>query len=217
VITIALALQLLAASSAPGLPNFVQVVGINGLPTDSLPRGAFLAGFRGEFAADVLPAEQKNGAGDWDRSAPVSNRFKWLEGDGGGYGGEEAWKLTVTLGSPSAVVLPKRAGEKGRRVLETQRRSRGMIAAFTLQAPTPGRERETPVVDREAFTFPGSDAPSDPDATEGVPAIGYKFDWNEAGRIVARLALEQLHRRSREIDDGVRVSIAPAIRVESGR
>jgi hypothetical protein len=200
-----------AAPPAPGLPNFVQLGSIQGLPSDSLVRGSFMAGFRGQFADELVPGERQSGAGEWERSAPVSNRFKWLEGDPA----SNSWRLDVVIGSPPAVVLKSRGTDPGRRALETRRRSRGMIAALTVQAPETGGNRPPPVQQRFAFAFPAGAA--DSSGAMSVPGIGYVFPWNEAGRVVAKLALDMLHHQRGDMDPGERLVIAPALRAEAGR
>ncbi len=222
VMAFALALQLVAgepdspaaprqAPEAPGLPVFVQVTSIDGLPADSTVRGQFMSGFRGAFADDETPAERRASDGTWEKSAPVSNRFKWLEGDAS----EDAWTLQVLIGAPPAVVLPQRANERGRRVLESHRRSRGMIVAFVMRPPVTGGVTPPEVRERLAFAFPG--AAGGTDEAPGMPAVGYLFPWVDAGRVVAVLALETLHRHRDEIGADERLSIAPAIRTDAGR
>jgi hypothetical protein len=199
------------APSAPASPDFVQLVSIQGLPGDSLVRERFMAGFRGQFAEDELPAERRSGDGPWAPASAVTNRFRWLEGDAD----ETAWQLQVVIGAPQAVVLPQRSAEHGHRSLESHRRSRGMIAAFTVQAPDPGSGLPPPVRERFAFSFPA--AAADSGAVLAMPGVGYLFPWNDAGRIVARLALDVLHRQRGGLDDDERLAVAPAMRAEAGR
>lgn len=200
-----------ATPAAPGLPNFVQLASIAGLPNDSVVRERFMAGFRGEFAGDEVPAERSSGSGVWEHSAPVSNRFKWLEGDATA----DAWQLQVVIGAPPAVVLPQRTTEKGHRALESHRRSRGMIAVLTVQAPDPGSGLPPAVQERFAFTFPAGAA--DSSAALAMPGVGYLYPWNDAGRAVARLALDMLHHQRGDMAAGERLVIAPALRAEAGR
>lgn len=216
------ALQLLATTAAssspmahtpavPGAPEFVQVGAIVGLPADSLVRGRFLAAFRGAFASSDVPVESRSESGAWSAAGVASNRFRWLEGDPA----DDTWTLELSLGVPPAVVVPAR-GDQPRRVLESHRRSRGMIAAVTVTWPRTDERGPRSASERVAFAFAASDSTGGSGGV-GVPAIGYLYPWDEAGRAVARLAIETLLRQRGDLDERTRVAIAPASRAEAGR
>ena len=224
------ALQLLAGSSAatapkhaaapvataPAGPLMVQLTGIAGLPADSLVRAQFLAGFHAAFAERTLPTEGTDAARGTDAAATLPNRFRELDGEPT----DDTWTLAVVVGSPPAAVLPHKGDQQGHRVLETRRRSRGMIAAFDVQAPDPGGGAPPPAHDRVAFAFPaaaGQGAGADSIGALSVPAIGYVFPWSDAGRAVARLALEVLHHELGDLPPEAHVAIAPAFRAGAGR
>ncbi len=216
------ALQLLATASAspspmahtpsvPGAPEFVQVGSIVGLPADSLVRARFMAAFRGTFAGSDVPVESRSESGTWSAAGVASNRFRWLEGDPA----EDTWTLDLSLGVPPAAVVPAR-GDQPRRVLESRRRSRGMIAALTVTWPRTGERGPRTTSERVAFAFGASDSTGGAGSV-GVPAIGYRYPWDEAGRAVARLAIELMLRQRGDLDERTRVAIAPATRAEAGR
>ncbi len=197
--------------AVPGAPEFVQVGSIVGLPADSLVRTRFMAAFRGEFASSDVPIESRSESGEWSAAGRASNRFRWLEGDMA----DDTWKLGLSLGVPPAVVVQPK-GDQPRRVLESRRRSRGMIAAITVTWPKQGEETPRSESDRVAFAFAASDSTGGASVTS-VPAIGYLYPWESAGRAVARLAIETLLRQRGDVGAGTRVLIAPAVRTESGR
>ena len=219
---IAFALYLLAATPASpgaathtppalGVPEFVQLASLQGLPADSTVRAQFLAGFRGEFATDLLPAEQRSSEGAWAPSASVSNRFRWLEGDPA----EDSWSLQVTLGVPSAVVLPSRGSGQARheaaRVVPRKHVAHGRHAGRTGRVGARVRERERNALAGGARGL----------APDGGRAHRERRDHaaRAAARLerAARLALEALHRQHGDIAAAERFTIAPALRTEAGR
>jgi len=216
-----LALPLLAAAGAGaatrhtppalGVPRFVQVVALNGLPADSTLRAGFLAGLRGGFADDQLPLEVRSADGSWAQGAPTPNRFRLLEGEPA----DDAWSLRLTLGVPAAVRGAATGDAGGHRSDPGRRTSRGMIAALELVPPATASDDERPLQVRDAFAFPPRGEPSS--ATLGLPENGYEFPWAEAGRAVARLALEELMRADGDLKSAERADISPAVRHEAGR
>ncbi len=217
---ILLALQLLASAGPAGLghtppalgaPHFVQLTALAGLPADSTMRAEFTAGFRSEFAADQLASETRSADGTWASGPPVMNRFRLLEGSPA----DDAWTLHVVLGSPPPLVRPGKSADAQRRSVPTRRTSRGMIAALEVTIPqSPTTDARTTSA-RVGFAFPATGAAAD--AALGVPATGYAFPWGDAGRAVARLALEELLRASGDMSAGERCVLAPAVRSEAGR
>ena len=47
-----------------------------------------------------------------------------------------------------------------------------------------------------------------------VPGGGYEYWWSDAGAVVARAALEVLHRATGEMADDERAALGPATRLE---
>jgi len=212
-IVLALALQLLAA--APAAPaktgaHDLVLVTVQGLPADTTTRARFLGAFRLELAASEWPTEHLASEA-WGAGGPARSRFRLVDGEVT----EDDWSLGVTLGSPQALTLPPRKKGGNSRQLASRRTSRGMIAAFRIASPASDLEGSVVTTPRFAFSFPppGSAAGAD----LGVPATGYVYPWEDAGRAVARLALESLHRRTGDLSETERADIVPAIRAEAGR
>ena len=219
-IALALALQLLATAipdssgagptpPAPGAPKFAQLASLTGVPADSSMRTQFVAGFRGVFMLDEVPGERLSAGGVWKPGLPLPNHFRLLEGSPA----DDAWKLEIEIGSPPPLHKQDDAKHPARTV-PTRRMSRGMIVALVMRVPDPAGGPSREVQSRFAFAFPATGAAS---ADLAVPATGYAFAWGEAGRIVASLTLEALHRESGDIVASERMNIQPAVRTDAGR
>jgi hypothetical protein len=210
----AFALQLMAAVPAAG-PAHASVhdlvlVAVQGLPADTTTRGRFLDAFRSELAAPELPTQRRE-ADAWSAAGPLRNRFRLVEGELT----DDDWSLDVTIGSPPALTVPSRKKGGNSRQLVTRRTSRGMIAAVRVASPASDLVGSVATDARFAFAYPPPASSSG--QALGVPATGYVFSWEDAGRAVARLALETLHRRTGDLADRERADIQPAVRTETGR
>ena len=219
-IALALALQLFATTAdaapgtgstpiAPGAPRFAQLSSLVGVPGDSSTRVQFLSAFRGAFASDELPGERLSSANEWRASLPLPNHFRLLEGDVA----EDAWRLEVSIGSPSPLRTtrrdPRAQGRVKTMVVPSLRTSRGMLVALTVQVPNePGAPGRT-VSSSSAFYFPADIGKG---VSLGVPETGYRFPWGEAGRIAGTLVLEILHHESGDLVEMERMDIKPAVR-----
>ncbi|HTR97448.1 MAG TPA: hypothetical protein VMH61_06055 [Candidatus Acidoferrales bacterium] len=205
------ALALAAGPVAAGEAPLLRLAPVTGLPPDSVARGLFLDGMNGQLANGSIGSESRGSDGEWSSAGDVTNPFRVDDESGAA---TAAWRISISLGSPPPVVV-KSANGSARRSTALHTRSRGMIAAFTLQPPDEGgRERPSRTV-RAAFAFPATSVADG--ASLGVPAEGYVFPWGEAGRVVARLALEALLHGDGELADSSRVDIAPAVRLDAGR
>ena len=202
-----------ATPGALGTPRFVQLTSIEGLPPDSLARGQFLDAFRGVFAEEQLDAEKLVGE-EWRPGLRFSNRFRLLEG----FPADDAWTLQIVVGAPPAVIVARRKKQDEPQrysALESRRMSRGMTLSMIVLSPEARANGARPRAMPFGFAFPAAAAPEG--SSLAVPARGYVFPWDEAGRATGRLALELLHRDSGELGPGDRFLLSPAVRTPSGR
>jgi hypothetical protein len=208
-LALALACCVTAGGSWPQDPHLARVTLVRGLPVDPGAQARFLEAFQAELVCRTFPVERDS---DDDDAPPEAapNRFS-VSDDADP---DSAWVVEISLGSPRPLTVP--IGHTGhRRVVPQRSSSRGMVAALTISPPHAGDPRAVPTSDNEALLFPPPPPPAD--AAYGVPATGYAFPWEEAGRAVARLALDALHHRSGQLADGERIGLAPAVRAQSGR
>lgn len=208
-LALALACCVTAVSSWPQDPHLARVTVLRGLPPDPAAQARFLQAFQAELLCQTFPLEREDDD-DVAPLAPEPNRFS-VSDDADP---DSAWVVEISLGSPRPLTVP--IGHTGRRRVIPQRSSsRGMVAALTITPPHAGDPAAVPSSENDALLFPPPPPPAD--ASYGVPATGYAFPWEEAGRAVARLALDALHHRTGEIADGERIGLAPAVRAQSGR
>ena len=203
-----------ATPAAVGSPRFVQLVAVEGLPSDTNIREEFMNAFRGTFADERLKAE-RGGHSGWAPSVALPNRFRLLEGSPS----DDVWTLQVVVGALApAMQAPKRQprpGEPKRRGDLSRRASRGMILAVTALSPEAIRNGARAMPQNIAFAFPAPPPPAD--ASQPVTSGGYAYSWSAAGRTAALIALETLHHFSGDLNDMERCDIAPAVRIEAGR
>jgi hypothetical protein len=94
-----------APPKGPGIPELVWVVGIEGVPSDSLLHAGFDRGFAAAFAENSLRTERVGADGHTPiASLPVTNHFRLLYGDSG-FG---AWQLQASLAFAPPVKGAKR-------------------------------------------------------------------------------------------------------------
>jgi len=201
--------------SAPGAPRLVQLVSLDGLPPDSLSREEFLGAFRGVFAEEQLDVERLD-AEQWRPGLRFSNRFRLLEGTAA----DDVWSLQVVVGAPPPVVparrkKPSQADPQRYSAFQSRRSSRGMMLSIVTVSPAAKADGKPGQTVPYGIAFPI--APSEEGSSPVVPAGGYVFPWDEAGRAAGRLALETLHRGSGDLGADERFRIAPAVRAATGR
>lgn len=192
---------------APRAGQAVALVGITGLPADSLDRGTFLEAFEATFADAALPAQVPAADGDgWQSSGAFDNRFRLLAGDEAP-GAAGAWQLAIELGVPPVVKLPAHATHAPSR---PRRATRGLAAVITVRTPAAVAKDEAGAVVQLALAFPDPAAYA---STSLPPSrLGYDYPWARAGRSLALAALEQLHLASGDLLPPERFDLAPALR-----
>lgn len=216
---------LLVVAGAPvalGQERIVHVEPIAGL--HALPQQCeeFLEAFRSAVREADLPSERR-GASGWIPGEPFRRRVAIEEGAASG----ATWAVQISLGlpargwgrneyrqegtGPAYTVYPTRVGggyPKGRRA------SRGMVVSILVRSPLDAAASLGAEPDRISLVFPAASSP----AADGDPvpaAMG--LPWGDAGRAVGRLVLESVHRRTRDLGPDERLSLAPAVRVESAQ
>jgi len=197
-------------------PHPVLIAKLLGMPADSVARGVMLAAFRDEMNASWLHCEERVG-GDWKRADSLANVFQLLDGAPA----DEAWTLDLSVRVPPPVraqVLMQKGTTKEEAQLIRPRMSnisssRGLVVAATASPPViHGRRAEfEPVPTVVSLYF--ADARRTVVPSHNLPGGGYLFPWDEAGRALARIALEALLRTSGALDAAHRADLKPATRV----
>ena len=195
----------------------VLVVRFVGLPRDSVSRRDMLAGFHDEMRSARLRTERLTG-GEWQAGDSLANSFELVDATAN----SEAWTLELSVRVPPPVRAPVLA-QRGTRPEDSQpvrprfsniASSRGMIVAAT--AAPPSRKDRTRLVEPSptvvSLYFPAARRIVVP--SPNLPGGGYAYPWDEAGRAVARTALEALLRANGMIESGQRADLAPAARLE---
>lgn len=211
-VSLALAITPLAADSTARAPRAVHVAGVEGVPTDSATTAEFLAGFDEALSAPEF-AIVAPGAGAGAPRANRPNRFVRVSVAGT----EGAWSLQVIVRAPPPFTAKRinRATKKSERFVDPGlRASRGMTVALLVLSPEAVAAGARAAPRHEAFAFPQEAAPAQ--VVDLVPR-GFRFPWREAGRVTAKLALEALHHRSGDLDEGLRCDLTPAIRAGAVR
>ena len=199
------------ARAAEGKAIVVTLQALNGAPADSASRLVFMNAFANEFDTDKLAWQIRNGD-TWRSAGQVPNRFHLVDLAAP----EDAWTLEITMGLPQAVVIaqPRQSSTAPapRPRTTDYRASRGLtiVAAVTPPVTSVGPEPGEPV--KFGVYFPDARRVVVPSVK--LPGGAYAFPWDEAGRCVARAALEVLHRASESLDDDERADLTPAIRSE---
>ena len=209
-----------AAEPAPGpsapATHPVLIVKFRGLPADSVQRRDLLAGFREEMATGALHCERRIGS-EWAAGDSVPNTFQLMDATAA----DEAWTLDLSVRVPQPVrtdVLVQKgtSREEAQQVHSRLSRissSRGLVVAATAAPPAVhGRRADfepTPVV--VSLYFAGARRIVVP--SPNLPGGGYDYPWIEAGRAVARTAIEALLRTSGALDAARRADLSPATRV----
>ena len=210
----ALSLCVLASGPARAAENATIVVTIQsfaGAPADSATRFVFMGAFAQEFDAGEM-AWQKRTGDSWASSGERRNRFRLVDMAAP----EAAWTLDVTIGLPPPVVIaqPKqKSSDPTPKPRATDyRASRGLtiVAAATAPVGTSARPPGEPL--KFSIYFPDAKRVVVP--SRKLPGGAYAYPWEEAGRAVARAALEVLHRANDTLADDERADLSPAVRTE---
>jgi hypothetical protein len=210
--TIALMFSVVLAAPIPAAAATLPVTLTHfvGLPPDSLERAEFLDGFHAAMDAD-LPCELKKGD-VWSDAGPRRNLFRLVDVAPP----DEAWSLDLSLGLPPTVrvtrAAPKHSKSAPHSRMSSVRASRGLIIVVTVTSPANAMHGVVPEPRRFSVFF--ADARRILVPSPQVPGGGYEYWWSDAGAVVARAALEVLHRATGEMADDERAALRPATRLE---
>ena len=194
----------------------VLVVKFLGTPADSVARGQMLAAFRDEMNAASLRCEKRVGT-DWAPGDSVVNTFQLMDAAPA----DKAWTLDVSVRVPQPVraqVMMQKGTTKEEAQLIRPRMSnisssRGLVVAATASPPAAhGRRADWESVPMVVSLY-FADARRVVVPSHNLPGGGYAYPWADAGRVVARAALEALHRTSGALDAAKRADLSPATRV----
>ena len=202
------------AGSASGAPAMVVVTvqSFNGAPADSASRDVFMDAFEQEFDAMEVTWERRDGE-SWKNSGERRNHFHLVDlADP-----DVSWALDITIGLPPPVVIThnkqKSSDPTPRPRATDYRSSRGLTIVAAATAPGDGASRQPGEPLKFAVYFPDAKRVVVP--SHKLPGGAYAYPWEEAGRCVARAALEVLHRADGTVDDDERADLAPAVRAEA--
>ena len=195
-------------------PTTIIVVlqSFTGAPADSAARNVFMHAFQEEFDADEVPWQKR--AGDtWAHSGERRNRFRLVDLAAP----EAAWGLSLTIGLPPPVLVaqpkPKSADHAPPPRATDYRAARGLTIVAAATAPLVGSTGQP--IDPVKFAVYFPDARRVVVPSRKLPGGAYAYPWADAGRVVARAALEVLHRATATLTDDERADLAPAVRAEN--
>jgi hypothetical protein len=200
------------AAVRPARELAVMLVRFAGLPSDSASREALLVSFRAEMDRHVLATEKREGD-HWAAADSQVSAFRLVELASA----DEAWTLDVSVRVPPEARAERRGqvppGQPPMRArVGRVRSSRGLVVAVTARRPVrDGRPVEVEPVKHSVY-FPDARRVVAPAAN--LPGGGYAYPWDDAGRVVARAALEALHRVNGQLGAHQRADLSPATRVE---
>jgi len=200
------------ARGADHAPVPVVLAGFVGMPADSASRRDFLAAFQDEFDANELKCERRVGE-QWSATGERRNLFRLVDVAAP----EDAWALELSIGVPPVVrVTPpkQRASDPTPRArMSDLRVSRGLTIVVAAHPPVQEGDRgEPPPPLKVAVYFPDARRVVVP--SPKLPGGAYAYPWADAGRVVARAALEALHRADDSLADDERADLSPAVRTE---
>lgn len=209
---LAVALLLWAGAARVQAETLPVVIGnFTGTPADSVSRREFMTAFQEEFAAAKLPCERQVGE-QWKPGEPKPHSYVLLDAAGT----DDAWGLSITIGVPSEVKVtrPKRHRddkEAPRARMSDLRTSRG-LTIYTAATPPVNASGAQSVPLRFAVYFAAARRVVVPNAK--LPGGAYDYPWADAGRVVARAALEALFRARGDLARDERANLIPATRTE---
>ncbi len=212
-----LALALLSVAPAHAASESVRSVLLTrfvGAPADSSARGVLMQAFRAEMDAETWAYEKLAGE-TWGGADDRTNFFRLVDAAPA----DQAWSLELSIRVPPEVRVQRKAPADPklpppRARVSQVRSSRGLTIAVTAVAPkveSGGDVAAEPVL----FSVYFADARRVVVPSPRLPAGGYAYPWADAGRVVARAALEALHRASGGLARDERAALAPATRVET--
>lgn len=186
-----------------------------GLPADSAARGAFMDAFREAMDQRELELERRADPG-WAASGPRTNPFRLVDLASP----DEAWIVDLSVRVPPEVRvsrprprdLPRHAPDPRPRV-SSVRTSRGLLVVVSVLSPQAAAEGDEPAPVRFSLYFPDARRVVVP--SEKLPGGGYDYPWDDAGRAVARVLLETLHRSQALIAGDERADLSPAMRADA--
>ena len=188
----------------------VTINGFVGMPADSSDRREFLLGFHEAMDTD-LPCELRKGD-TWSSSGPRTNSFRLVDVAPP----DAAWTLDLSVGIPSVIRIarakPKHGKITPRPRISDVRTSRGLTIVVSALSPGAAAQGDRPAPQRFAVYF--ADARRIVVPSTKLPSGGYDYPWADAGRVVARAALEALHRAKGELAEDERADLEPATRVQ---
>jgi len=190
----------------------VTLQSFTGAPADSASRDVFMDAFEQEFDAAELMWERRDGE-SWKSSGERRNHFRLVDlADP-----DASWALDITIGLPPPVVITqnkqKSSDPTPRPRATDYRASRGLTIVAAAAAPGDAAARQPGAPLKFAVYFPDAKRVVVP--SHKLPGGAYAYPWEEAGRCVARAALEVLHRANGTVDDDERADLSPAVRAEA--
>lgn len=195
---------------AETLPVVIQ--GFVGTPADSASRREFMAAFQTEFASGKLSCERQ--AGDaWTHAEPKSHSFVLLDATST----DQTWLLDISIGLPSEVRVNRPKQRRDDKVyprprMSDLRTSRGLTIFTAATPPAAASANGRPIPLRFAVYFGAARRVVVPNAK--LPGGAYDYPWADAGRVVARAALEALLRSRGDLEQAERADLMPATRTE---
>ena len=200
-----------ASGAATPATLVVMLHSLTGAPADSASRIVFMNAFTQEFDADQLSWQLHTGD-VWKHLEERRNPFRLVDLASP----DQAWMLDVTIGLPPTVVIAQnkqKSSDPTPRPRTTDfRASRGLTIVAAATAPSPGYEPTPGERVKFAVFFPDARRVVVP--SYKLPGGAYAYPWEEAGRCVARAALEVLHRAKDSVDPDERADLSPAVRTE---
>jgi hypothetical protein len=199
------------ARAAEDASIIVVLQSFTGTPSDSATRTVFMNAFQQEFDAGEMRWQKRQGE-TWADSGERRNRFRLVDLAAP----EAAWGLELTIGLPPPVLVaqakPKSSAATPPPRATDYRASRGLTIVVTTVAPlaSSAAGRGEPV--KFAVYFPDAKRVVVP--TRNLPGGAYAYPWADAGRVIARAALEVLHRANESLAEDERADLAPAVRTE---
>jgi hypothetical protein len=198
--------------AAEDKPVIVVLQSFTGAPPDSATRNVFMDAFQNEFDAEELRWQKRSGE-TWAGSGERRNRFRLVDLAAP----ELAWGLNLTIGLPPPVLVAqpktKSSGPAPPPRATDYRASRGLTIVAAATAPLVGSAGGPIEPLKFSVYFPDAKRVVVP--TRNLPGGAYAYPWADAGRVVARAALEMLHRATGTSAADERADLAPAVRTEN--
>ena len=189
----------------------VTLKGFAGMPADSASRRACFDAFRAEFEAGELSCEKRT-AERWSPSGERRSRFQLVDLAPS----DAAWTLELSIRIPPEVRVPQRKKKESdptpRPRVSDLRTSRGLAIVAAVRSPAAVASGADANTLKFTVYFPEARRVVVP--SPRLPSGGYAYPWADAGRVVARAALEALFRANDMMAEDERADLAPAQRTE---